>query len=148
MFTDWKIKHEQPPDANLHCIIWADKETGLICAALRQKLLGNWNGYVGVMKDSFLYGMDYTSIDNETNVHGGLTFAGRMEPVTCFGDYWCFGFDTAHFHDYVPGLGVPPSSERTYKSIDFILLECADLAKQLKALEAKGRSNAKRLELR
>jgi len=58
-------------------------------------------GYVGVPEGHPLYGIDdYDSVDNEiqSDVHGGLTFAGRTDLISeC--KYWFFGFDCNHFGD-------------------------------------------------
>lgn len=50
------------------------------------------NGYVGVTKESPLYGLDYSKIDENIDVHGGLTYSGKQ------GNFWLFGFDTLHIY--------------------------------------------------
>ena len=89
---------------NKTAIYWQIKES-----PLRQKILSDgfantgifestlngigWgNGYVYIHKD--LFDEDFDSIiENNAGVHGGVTYAEYE------GDYFCFGFDTAHLGD-------------------------------------------------
>lgn len=73
---------------------------------------GEANGYVAVPPEHPLHGKGYDDIYG-IEVHGGLTFSGRidfttipMEDVTFISDtkdvpsdWWIFGFDTMHFGD-------------------------------------------------
>lgn len=68
---------------------------------------GYANGYVAVPENHPLYGKDYYDLDG-IHVHGGLTYSGKMVPYThdfelldgeLPQEYWCFGFDTAHWGD-------------------------------------------------
>ena len=90
---------------------------------------------------------------NSISAHGGLTYANACQSggdesegichVPAPGepdDVWWFGFDCAHCFDLMPGLqalclGLPmiPGS---YRTVDYVAAECADLARQLAAIEA------------
>lgn len=80
-------------------------------------------------------------------VHGGLTFAGFWTGEVP--DLWFFGFDCAHSGDLCPGMGATlklididqgtTRRERynfddTYRDIEYVKVECADLAAQLAAI--------------
>lgn len=51
-------------------------------------------GYVEIPKDHSLYEVDYDDLEH-INVHGGLTFSGRLD----FSDEYLLGFDCAHDGD-------------------------------------------------
>jgi len=84
------------------------------------------NGYVGVERNHELYGKDYEEIENDINVHGGLTYSGEAY-WTDDDDFWYFGFDTAHIYDYIPGhypYGI-------YRDMRYVYNECKKLLDQL-----------------
>jgi hypothetical protein len=66
-------------------------------------------------------------------VHGGLTAGGAAayHGFTCK-DGWVFGFDCAHYDDVFSPL-VLTSMRRgaTYKTLDFVVAACEELAVQL-----------------
>lgn len=130
---------------------WQDEKTGLPCLAVRNRLSGNWCGYVGLSDGHPWYGKDYNSPD--VDVHGGLTFAGMCRPgnTEAVGichvpgpgqpdHVWWFGFDCAHAWDYSP-LDVKMAEERgypftishdaSYRSLAYVRNECTKLASQL-----------------
>lgn len=93
---------------------WVDPETDLDCLIVRNPILGQLCGYVGVPKDHPFYKKGYDDCD--VDVHGGLTFAnfcqktkdeahgichkpdkGRPKKV------WWLGFDCGHCYDAIPG---------------------------------------------
>ena len=50
-------------------------------------------------------------------------------------DVWWFGFDCAHSGDLVPSmLAFGASIGDDYRSLDYVIDECSDLAKQLHGL--------------
>lgn len=65
------------------------------------------NGYVAIPKDHPLYGKHYDDeAASHIEAHGGLTFSDFAKnmngvPEEIQGDYWVFGFDTAHFGDTI-----------------------------------------------
>ncbi len=132
---------------------WQDKATGYPCLIVRNQM-GALCGYVGVTVDHPHFGQDYEKPDVE--VHGGLTFADTCQPDAdesrhiCHkveGDdrVWWFGFDCAHYRDFIPGMGSLRrgvglkcfgDSPETYKNLDYVTREVESLARQLKALAA------------
>lgn len=75
------------------------------------------------------------------DVHGGLTFSGRMEDDQSL---WWFGFDCSHAGDLVPGMQLDSlfNTEVVYRDINYVTAECESLAKQLaewpKDMESDG----------
>lgn len=76
--------------------------------------LSHWVcGYVGVDSSHPLYTQEYN--DAGFDVHGGLTFSGKMEDS----DLWWFGFDTNHYND-----GPHTKNEQ------YVSEQCEELARQ------------------
>lgn len=140
---------------------WVDAETGYDCLATRGPT-GSWCGYVGVKPDHPAYGRSYYKSEydldevesglaaklspvqrqiNDISVHGGLTWASQGDEIRTPGLYW-FGFDCAHAGDFSPKyddpsrLGEPTGWGTTneYRTLDYVIGECASLAKQLAAI--------------
>ncbi len=133
---------------------WQDAATGLPCMILRAPI-GHLCGYVGIPKGHDLYSIDYMECplgdkcdecedttysscshtpDSTFMVHGMVTFSGRHPDHTSKmpDDTWWFGFDCAHFSDFVPGLvrgNYNPGG--TYRDIAYVMKECKKLAQQL-----------------
>jgi hypothetical protein len=124
---------------------WQDQETGLPCLARRARN-GIWCGYVGVAEGHPWFQQSYDD-HCDLEVHGGLTFsdfcvADNKEHGICHipdegepDHIWWFGFDCAHLGDLTPAtLGrFPPIGDETYKTLDYVRGECANLARQLTA---------------
>lgn len=72
-------------------------------------------GYVCVPINHKLYGKHYTSLEKDLDVHGGVTFTGRIGS-----DDWWFGFDCNHAWD-----------SNHPKSLGFCIAECESLANQI-----------------
>lgn len=87
---------------------------------------------------------DTITIDMALEVHGGCTWAEFMEE----NDLWWFGFDCAHAGDVCPAMNalfrylnrehpelkIPMRERRdweTYRTLDYVRVECAGLARQL-----------------
>lgn len=83
-------------------------------------------GYVGLPALHALSGKDYSHI--EVDVHGGLTFAGKLDKArdTRVSDRWFLGFDCAHYLDKFQDWPV-----------DRVLDECQRLADQLYRLRSR-----------
>jgi hypothetical protein len=119
-------------------IIWYHTTHKLHCMIIRSSL-GVWCGYVAVLEKHPLYGLDYYEClnyvkDNNIDVHGGLTASGEMitepsQPVNA----WWFGFDCAHWGDFIPGLGwtAPVPECPVYRNSIFVIKETENLALQL-----------------
>lgn len=106
--------------------VWAE----LPCAVLKGPL-GCWNGYVGVPSAHPDHGRDYSDVD--VDVHGGLTYGCASLPgdgEVPQGFFW-FGFDTAHYGDYVPGSFGVLGREGEYRDHDYVERETKHLAEQL-----------------
>ena len=52
-------------------------------------------GYAVIPEDHPFYGADYDDVEDDIDVHGGLTFSGDIEDV----DGFLLGFDCAHYGD-------------------------------------------------
>lgn len=109
------------------------------------------NGYVGIPKEHPLYekSYHYNDIDCYFDVHGGLTYAGKiMLPET--ENLWFFGFDTGHYDDAfcvedALKYGVVSPKEAEYigrinifqqeRNLDYVKNECIKLAEELKDYE-------------
>lgn len=70
--------------------------------------IGYANGYVAVPKSHPWYGKTYEEVSHKVNIHGGLTFSGKVEEGADLimlsddvlpDDHWAFGFDTLHYGD-------------------------------------------------
>ena len=95
---------------------WQDPETGLPCLVVRALVTGALCGYVGVTRDHPAYEKDYTRLDVDLDVHGGLTFADKCQPDAeekgiCHipgegepDDVWWLGFDCSHAGDFCPAM--------------------------------------------
>jgi hypothetical protein len=154
--SDWpEGEWNQEPDK----LQWKDEATGLPCL-IRRGPMGALCGYVGVSAGHRLFEKLYSDpAAEELNAHGGLTFSDHCDgdeekgichvPGNAEPDHvWWFGFDAAHWQDLVPAmysetltkvLGVKFRSVLngfdTYRNIEYMKKECADLAAQLAAME-------------
>lgn len=130
---------------------WVDEITQRHCIAVRNSM-GSWCGYVAVGPSHPYYEKPYEDIENNIDVHGGITFAGpcsdngkkpglgglHWNPHFCDGNhlYW-FGFDCSHGGDVIPSMlklgSVYPSiwSEGVYRDLEYVIEQCTMLAKQL-----------------
>lgn len=77
-------------------------------------------GYVVIPEDHPCYGLDYEVVEDDIDVHGGLTFSGTFEDI----DGFLLGFDCAHAGDN------PEVQDEEYT-----LSECKSLVDQLIKLE-------------
>jgi hypothetical protein len=134
---------------------WTDEKTGYPCLALRNPVLGNWCGYVGVRPGHSCYGDPYDKVD--AYAHGGLTYSQRSPgPQDADDALWWFGFDCAHALDLIPFLENSPFKKQieaamprqlrevikrmpmlrdTYRTLAYVKDQCERLAAQLKALD-------------
>ena len=91
---------------------WVDEELGMRCRIRRNPITLTLCGYVGVPTGNLLWGLSENSDDAsdlinakncwqelDMSVHGGLTYAQEDDD-----GWWWFGFDTAHYDDFAPGL--------------------------------------------
>lgn len=89
-------------------------------------------GYVSVPKNHPFYGMSYLEIEDKIEVHGGLTFSGKLHG---FDGFW-FGWDYAHAGDYTyMPIYVSITDKRwtTQEVVD----ECLRVIEQFRSFEEK-----------
>lgn len=82
-------------------------------------------GYVSVPENHPFYGKNCSEIEGDIEVHGGLTFSGRMKDSD---DYW-FGWDYAHVGDHTYISGLLFDTEKSWTTQE-IADECFDVIKQ------------------
>jgi hypothetical protein len=135
------------------------QHAGYACLLTRSACLGNLCGYVGIDRSHPDYEVPYGDIDEEIDVHGGLTYAAKCQGDICHvpapgmpDDVWWLGFDCAHAYDLSPGLiareremarrnakltamfeRVPPGWGETYRDFAYVKAEVESLAEQLAA---------------
>jgi len=116
----------------------------LDCMIVRNSL-GSWCGYVGVNNTHPLYGLNYSSIEQDLNVHGGLTYSDKCTGSVCHtpepgrtDDIWWLGFDCAHSGDLVPKfslfrhqLGESRFYDEAYRTKEYVIAEVKKLADQI-----------------
>ena len=125
-----------------------DPETALPCLAVRSPS-GYWCGYVGVPASHPLHGTDYSDREALGDVHGGLTYSGdgRESDAESEGichvpdegetdDVWWFGFDCAHYYDFVPSWDASLGFGEVYRNLGYIKGETAKLARALQEAAA------------
>lgn len=137
---------------------WKDEATGLPCLIVRSDCTGALCGYVGVPPDHPAHGKAYSDVD--VSAHGGITYANGCGGIVCHvpepgqpDNVWWIGFDCAHAWDLAPGIEamrkemdrrspMPPALKAAlakvrdiYRDVAYVQAECADLAKQLAAIQ-------------
>lgn len=122
---------------------YEDPTTGMPCLVVRGPS-GALCGYVGVPESHPCYKKSYNEVNVEA--HGGLTYSalctenehgichipGEGEPD----NVWWLGYDCAHLGDLCPAyqrFGLFGYDE-TYRDIDYVMAQNADLARQLAAM--------------
>lgn len=127
---------------------WIDEATDLDCLIVRNHM-GALCGYVGLPPGHSLHGLGYGEIDEDVDVHGGLTYAApcQEDGTICHvpepgrpADVWWFGFDCAHAGDIVPDFRFTFHGD-TYRDIAYVRAECAALAAQLCELDVRTEAN-------
>lgn len=139
---------EDEPDL----VAWTHK--GVPCLVVRSPVTGSFCGYTAVTPQHIHYRRDCGKPNVEC--HGGLTYSGEIEGFG--GEVWWFGFDTAHFGDYLPaimgpGLGRALGLEiagiagraTTYKALPYVRAEVESVAVQLMRFPLRRRPK-RRLE--
>lgn len=87
-------------------------------------------GYVAVPENHPFYEKHYWEIDDQIEVHGGLTFGGRLQGSN---DYW-FGWDYAHAGDYTGYATFGTNDEKRWTTQE-IVDECLKVIKQFQKYE-------------
>ncbi len=149
-------RREFPPgpwDDEPDKIQWIDPGTDLDCLIVRNPM-GALCGYVGVPPGHPWHGLGYGEIEDDIDVHGGLTFAASCNENAPEGhgvchvpepgrpaDVWWLGFDCAHSGDVVPIVtqyeqDYPVEMRfygRTdaYRDVEYVTGQCQHLAAQV-----------------
>ncbi len=122
---------------------WIDEETKLDCLIVRGPA-GALCGYVGVPNSHPFFEVEYSNIDHQIEVHGGLTFSDKCSPdespekgICHTGNVankivWWLGFDCAHGCDIVPKYdSLSDNSYSTYRTFGYVKKQVEYLARQL-----------------
>jgi hypothetical protein len=134
---------------------WTDKSSGFECY-IKRNIMGAWCGYVVVpyTRGGAMAGLDvpdarqagdrgWTWLET-VSVHGGVTYAKRQDENDDTSPM-VVGFDCCHCEDVYPRtLSFRPPSRCTpdsikydgYKTAEFAIRECSQLAGQLRASHA------------
>ncbi|WP_289168983.1 hypothetical protein [uncultured Parasutterella sp.] len=86
--------------------------------------------YVCIPKDHPFYDKDYWDIDDRIQVHGGLTFSGKIRGC----DDFCFGWDYAHCGDHTWLMGWESGDDKKWTTKE-IVNECLNVIKQFRSYE-------------
>ena len=123
---------------------WIDATTGYKCTIWRHPTHGQLNGYVAIPKGHKCHGASEETINNQVEVHGGLTYVGTDKET---GEL-VVGFDTNHADDFAPKLvqtimqysswedaELELQSRGTYRTFEWVKAEVLRLAQQLAFLD-------------
>ena len=91
--------------------------------SLRFCLFDYFCGYIEVPRNHKYYFKSYYEIEDEINVHGGLTFSGYIEDYKGIKSAYYIGFDCGHYGDR-PDL----------QDEEYTLKECKKVVEQLKGV--------------
>lgn len=89
-------------------------------------------GYVAIPKGHPFYGKDYCDIEDKIEVHGGITFGGKLRN---FEGRW-IGWDYAHAGDYTYLPIYVDVGDKRWTTKE-IVDECLNVIKQLRSYEEK-----------
>lgn len=119
---------------------WVDEATGLDCLIVRNRA-GGLCGYVGVPQGHPWYGVEYDSIPECPEVHGGLTYSDHCSGHICHTPaeaanepVWWIGFDCVHSGDRYPSERERNEWYSQYRTIAYVRNECVQLAAQVAAV--------------
>ena len=112
---------------------------GLRCYIVRNPVLGFLMGYV-----EQLYFVDCDDAFEKLDVHGGVTFIGRIGethyPVEQREkNVRVIGFDCGHIYDYIPKI---EDRDAVYRDMRYVENECKRLADQLLAIAEEREKDA------
>ena len=120
---------------------------GFPCLIRRVQHIGSLCGYVAVPPGHPWHGQSQDDIEDDIEIHGGLSYASKSREEWChkdkpeLNDYWWLGFDCAHAWDILPViLSISPrlaDSQSKYRNIAYVTKQCEKLAKQALSAGAK-----------
>jgi hypothetical protein len=136
-------------------MLWTDEATGYECMIQRAGFTFSLCGYVGVPEDHPLYSLHYSDpiftehvSPDGIQVHGGLTYSDKTSRArevytgSAQEEGWLFGFDCAHYRDFLPAidgklkeLRLLSFREKKYRDIDYVKAQVISLAAQLKSAD-------------
>lgn len=106
-------------------------------ADLKDAKIGK-RGFIPLLLGSLDAETPWVSLDVYFDVHGSLTYAGKLEDsLTANMPMWWLGFDCGHCGDLSPGMEkfyadfAIPGDTRVYRDIEYVRQECRSLAEQL-----------------
>lgn len=83
----------------------------------------------------------HTSPEGLLRAHGGITYSGHGFSVKLMTPrnrrVWWFGFDTAHYGDFVPKMASELSRSGEYRDLEYVRKEVESLAEQLDGMVKK-----------
>jgi hypothetical protein len=118
-----------------------DVETSYAILIKRHPSLKHLCGYVSLPVNHPLYNKSHKENDvfDKFDVHGGVTFTGILDGEHNSNDklkLFLVGFDCAHAGDFVPEFSEDlVRGDEEYRDINYVILECIKLARQLKNME-------------
>jgi len=122
---------------------------GLPCLLVRSVTTGAWCGYAGVPLGHMLYGKPLAELEEDLQVHGGVTYSDRCLGPVCHvpqpgetDDVHWIGFDCGHawddqpmfhfLHEKFGAAGYPSSpSSLVYRDVAYAKAQVERLAEQL-----------------
>ncbi len=122
-------------------------ETGYAIVIKRHPRLKHLCGYVSLVAHHPLFNKSHMENDvfDKFDVHGGVTFTGTFDGEHNSNDklkLFLVGFDCAHAGDLIPNMSeelrkdkLEVCGDEVYRDINYVILECIKLAKQLKTME-------------
>lgn len=124
---------------------WTHELTEYKCRIWRHPTLGHLCGYVTIPKGHKCHGLSEETLNNQVEVHGGLTYVGTNKET----DEFVVGFDCSHSGDLSPKLAltlmkyVDKDTEmldlrmrsEEYRTFEWVKEEVCSLARQLKLLD-------------
>lgn len=141
---------------NVNIIVTPGKS---ILCMMRRNYFGSWCGYVGVRRDSPLFGLDYNLLHEFPMepiwVHGGLTFGGIIK-AAWYGNniieknlfykpfkagrppkMYFFGFDCSHHSDFGPMESANTFGRivGTYRDEEYVMEQTCNLANSIIRIE-------------
>lgn len=108
------------------------ESAGLQCLILRHPDMGHLCGYVAIPSGHPWFGVvdsDDYGIEQLPECHGGVTYSRQRHPDTGEASAsWWVGFDASHYRDTSPTLGELGGKESSYRTVEYMRLNCELLA--------------------
>jgi len=140
-------EHKKQWENELDYYHFMNIETGYAIVIKRHPSLKHLCGYVSLAAHHPLYNKSHMESDvfDKLDVHGGVTFTGILDGEHNSNDklkLFLVGFDCAHAGDFIPHMSeelrkdkLEVCGDEVYRDVNYVILECIKLAKQLKTME-------------